>query len=167
MRSANSQLASKSFDNQQSSLENWGMPNWVIEGLIATSPRPGYTPGPEYRVPAEVVDAWLDEVRAFGVSSVICLLDEDQLWLYKHTLAEGLLGRYRQAGLAVAHIPAMDQQTTPYTSEQYEQAWAAFQELPKPVLVHCSAGHDRTFRVVRHIVSRLQGSAESPVLTAQ
>ena len=35
------------------------MPNWVLEGLIATSPRPGFSPGPELTVHDHVVDAQL------------------------------------------------------------------------------------------------------------
>lgn len=138
------------------------MPNWVVPGLIATSPRPGYTPGPEHRVPAALVDSWITEIRTFGISSIICLLDEDQLWLYKHSLPEGLLGRYRAAGLGVAHIPTQDQQTVPFTPEQYARAWEAFRAMEQPVLVHCSAGHDRTHRVVNHILQMLEmGSAHA------
>ena len=131
------------------------MPNWVIEGVLATSPRPGYTPGPEKQVSVEVVDEWLDATRAFGINSVICLIGGDQLWLYRKSLPEGLLGRYRASGLNVFHIPTEDQQTHPFTDEQYEAAWEAFQSLPKPVLVHCSAGMDRTGRIVGLIVERL------------
>ena len=131
------------------------MPAWVVEGVLATSPRPGYSPGPEHRVPGEVVDAWVDDVRAFGIASVICLLAEDQLWLYRKSVPGGLISRYRKAGLHVAHIPTLDQQTHPFTDEQYEAAWEAFRALPQPVLVHCSAGHDRTGRIVTHILDRL------------
>jgi protein tyrosine/serine phosphatase len=133
------------------------MPAWVLEGVLATSPRPGYSPGPEHRVPAGVVDAWLEDARAFGIASVICLLDEDQLWLYRKSVPGGLIARYRQAGLEVAHIPTLDQQTNPFNSDQYEAAWDAFRSLPHPVLVHCSAGHDRTGRIVSHILERLSG----------
>lgn len=131
------------------------MPNWVIEGVLATSPRPGYRPGPEYRVEPGVVDEWLLEIREFGIRSVICLIGEDQLWLYRKALPDGLLAEYRRAGLGVHHIPTMDQQTVPFTPEQYAGAWEAFQELPKPVLVHCSAGMDRTGRIVDYILQRL------------
>lgn len=135
------------------------MPNWVIEDVLATSPRPGYTPGPEYRVPEETVEQWLSDVSGFGINSIMCLLDQDQLWLYGHAYPDGLLARYRDAGMTVAHIGTPDQLTHPFTPEQYEMAWNAFLELPKPVLVHCSAGHDRTGRVVNLILERMAGEA--------
>jgi protein-tyrosine phosphatase len=131
------------------------MPNWVVESLIATSPRPGYRPGPETTVPEGVVEEWLLEAQEFGIASIICLIGDDQLWLYRKSVPEGLIVRYQQVGFAVAHIPTLDQQTHPFTPDEYELAWEHFQRLPKPVLVHCSAGMDRTGRIVRHLLDRL------------
>ncbi len=132
------------------------MVSWIIEGELAVSSRPGYTPGEERAVPRTAVEAWIEGAREAGVRSVICLLGDDQLPLYAGALPEGLLGRYRAAGFEVAHIGVRDGLTEPYTAAQLEEAWASFQRLPKPVLVHCSAGHDRTGRVVRHILGRLE-----------
>lgn len=132
------------------------MPNWVIENLIATSPRPGYSPGPEHSVPVHVVDEWVSVTLDFGIRSIMCLIDEDQLWLYRHSLPEGLIVRYKNAGFTVAHIPTLDHLTHPFTPEQYELAWHSFLELPKPVLVHCSAGMDRTGRIVNHLLAQLE-----------
>jgi protein tyrosine phosphatase (PTP) superfamily phosphohydrolase (DUF442 family) len=137
------------------------MPNWVVEGIIATSPRPGFTPGPEHTVVDGIVEAWVDEAREFGIASIICLIGADQLWLYRRSVPEGLIERYQAAGFEVCHIPTVDQQTHPFTEEQYEHAWESFQRLPKPVLVHCSAGMDRTGRVVRYILDRLDGAEGS------
>ncbi len=134
------------------------MPNWVIEGVLATSPRPGYRPGPELSVPRAEVDAWAADAHTFGIRSIICLISDDQFYLYRRSLPEGLLAYYRETGFEVAHLPALDGQTHPYTPEEYEQAWQAFQHLPGPVLVHCSAGMDRTGRVVRYILERLEES---------
>ena len=136
------------------------MVSWIIEGELAVSSRPGYTPGEERAVPLAAVEAWLGDARRAGVRSVICLLGDDQLPLYAGALPEGLVARYRAEGLEVAHIGVRDGLTEPFTEEQLDKAWASFETLPKPVLVHCSAGHDRTGRVVRHILGRL--GAEGP-----
>ena len=135
------------------------MPNWVIEGHLATSPRPGFRPGSEATVPVEHVHEWVEEIRAFGVASILCLISDDQLPLYRRALPQGLVAFYEEAGFRVGHLPAFDGMTEPYTPEEYERAWQFFQELPKPVLVHCSAGMDRTFRVVNHILARLESGS--------
>ena len=72
--------------------------------------------------------------------SIICLLGNDQLPLYAEALPEGLLGRYRASGFEVAHLGVSDGLTEPYTEEQLDEVVQSFRRLPKPVLVHCSAG---------------------------
>ncbi|MGI8424989.1 MAG: tyrosine-protein phosphatase [Chloroflexota bacterium] len=135
------------------------MPYWVREGLLAISPRPGYRPGPEFSVPLAEVEQWVRETRDFGVNSIICLISDDQLPLYRRALPGGLLAYYAGSGFSVAHVPTFDGLTNPYTPAQYEDAWRAFVGLPKPVLVHCSAGFDRTGRIVDHILHRLSADA--------
>ena len=131
------------------------MPKWIRAGELAISTRPGYQPGAEFRVQRAAVDAWVAEMQGAGIASIVCLLADDQLPLYDRALPDGLLDHYAAAGFTVAHIPTADGQQEPFTPEQVEAAWAAYRSLPKPVLVHCSAGHDRTGRVVRHILNRL------------
>lgn len=134
------------------------MPNWVVNGVLATSPRPGFRPGPELTVRDEAVEEWVAEAQRFGIRSVMCLIGDDQLWLYRKATPEGLIERYRSSGFEVFHLPTADQQTHPFSPAQYEMAWDAFLRLPKPVLVHCSAGMDRTGRVVNFIVARLDAA---------
>ena len=132
------------------------MVSWIIAGELAVSARPGYVAGEERAVPRGAVEDWIEEARDAGVRAVICLLGEDQLPLYRGALPEGLIARYRAAGFAVAHLGVRDGLTNPFTEAQLDEAWASFRRFPKPVLVHCSAGHDRTGRVVRHILGRLE-----------
>jgi protein-tyrosine phosphatase len=74
-------------------------------------------------------------------------------------LQGGLVDFYRAAGFAVEHIPAEDHQNPPLSPEQLQQVWAAYGTLPKPVLIHCSAGIDRTGLAVDYIQRQLNESA--------
>ena len=128
---------------------------WVKERLLAISQRPGYKPGAELSVPRSVVEEWVAEKRRAGIASIICLLAGDQLPLYDRALPGGLLEFYRESGFAVENIATPDGMPEPFTDAQLEAAWRAFASLPKPVLVHCSAGYDRTGRIVDYLVRRL------------
>ena len=136
------------------------MPSWIrwVEGQesrLARAPRPGFASGAEFAVPKAVVDDWLADARALGIASIICLLGRDHLILYERTLPGGLLAYDEAAGFTVAHIGTADGQTHPFTPEQYAAASAAFAALPGPVLVHCSAGVDRTGRIIAHLLEQL------------
>jgi protein tyrosine phosphatase (PTP) superfamily phosphohydrolase (DUF442 family) len=131
------------------------MPTWVIQNDLARGRRPGYSGERGRSVPAAEVRAWIEEVRASDIKSIICLLSDDQLPLYDQ-LPSGLIAFYRAEGFAVEHIPAQDHQHPPLTPSHLQKVWAAYKALPKPVLVHCSAGVDRTRQAVAHIQSKLR-----------
>jgi protein-tyrosine phosphatase len=130
------------------------MLKWVVEGILAGSHRPGYGGESGTHVPAAAVDDWITDLRNLGIRSIICLLHDDQLSLYS-SLPAGLLEYYSHNGLVVKHVPAYDHLSPPLTEEQLEQIWTSFTELEKPVVVHCSAGIDRTGMATRYIQSRL------------
>jgi len=134
-------------------------PRWVIEGILARSARPGRDLGAHALVPKEKVDSWLAILRQMGIRSILCLLDEKHLQLYPD-LPGGLIAYYRQQGFQVAHLPIRDPAYYPRGWEELEEnlalAWEMFKELPWPVLVHCSAGVDRTGRVVEYVLQRLE-----------
>ena len=125
-------------------------PEWVLPELLAKSPRPGY-PGRE-GISKEVVDEWIENVRAMGVRSIICFLSDHQLAFYSD-LPSGLIQYYRDAGFDVAHIPEGDYKSPPLSEEGVREAVASFERLQKPALVHCSAGLARTGMAIDAILA--------------
>jgi protein-tyrosine phosphatase len=127
---------------------------WVIKGQLARSCRPGYGGERRRNVPQDEVNGWIRAAQEAGIKSIICLLAGDQLNLY-NALPTDLVAYYERAGLRVTHIPALDHHSPPLSADDLARVWAAYQELPKPVLIHCSAGIDRTGMAVSHITQRL------------
>ncbi len=121
----------------------------VIPDQLYRSSRPGYSGGGKIPVGMDEVKRWIESAQAHGIVSIVCLLANEHLCLYPDG---DLLGIYRAAGFEVRHIPATDHRRPPLTEDQLAAVLQAYRELPKPALIHCSAGIDRTGAAVTHIL---------------
>jgi protein-tyrosine phosphatase len=127
---------------------------WAVAAQLARMHRPGYYFANNHNIPVSEVEEWIRKVKTEGIISIICLLSDEQLNFYR-SLPEGLLNYYRKSGFHVKHIPVTDYKSPPLSASELEKVWEAYEDFDKPVLVHCSAGMDRTGAAIEHILRKL------------
>ena len=121
----------------------------ILPDRLYRSSRPGYSGGGKAPISMGEVQRWIEAAQSLGIVSIVCLLADEHLCLYPDG---DLLGIYRAAGFEVRHIPATDHRRPLLTEDQLAAVLQAYRELPKPALIHCSAGIDRTGAAVAHIL---------------
>ena len=143
---------------------------WIIRGQLACAHRPlRYHPefgGSGLDLPMSatpMVFKWAKRIREdYGIRSIISLMHPKELRHYDSLDlgARDLLDFYRQQGFQVcaiswedpAHRPSLEKVT--YQEELRRvrlEALRAFEDLSEPVLLHCSAGIDRSAPVAAYI----------------
>ena len=132
---------------------------WVIDGVLAYGERPGY---PQLTVPARIVDQWMDEVQRQGIRSVINMLSEDEMAVYYRHLGQPLLQYYADAGLEAREVAHEDLGVVVTKRVLLDRVIAAFENLPQPVIIHCSAGAERAKQAVNAICQDWKACAKKP-----
>lgn len=142
---------------------------WVMNDQLACAHRP-LRHHPEFggsgrRLPSEAaseVIRWVDRIVAAGFHSLICLMHPKEIAHYSglDLGASNIIELYRVKGLKVCHLPwadpahRVDHGRTSFEVELLRiraEALECFDRLPKPVLLHCSAGIDRSAPVCAYV----------------
>lgn len=149
---------------------------WIIPAQLAGCHRPlryntlygGSARSLDVRA-TPLVMQWASRMRASGIRSIMCLMSDEEVAFYsKLDLgAPNLLAFYVKQGFCVASVPWKDPahvRTDPTALRAKERAVCdkaliEFDALPKPVLLHCSAGVDRSSPVAQHIRQHRTGDA--------
>lgn len=141
---------------------------WAIPGRLACAHRPlRHHPlygGSGLPIPGEakpLILDWVEQIRMEGIASVISLMHDRDLRCYRQIDLGGLTftAFLEHEGFTVCHLPWEDpahSRTDPTGKraklEQVRQAaLEAYDRLPKPVLLQCSAGIDRSAPIAAYL----------------
>ena len=124
--------------------------NWVIKGTLARSERPGY---PSRYVEKNIVLLSIQYWKSHGIRSVICLMTSDEFLYYPYPDGD-LLDLYHANDLIACIIPIENHKEHPLDESEMHAVWKAYQAVEKPVIIHCSAGKDRTGAAVQLILEK-------------
>jgi len=117
---------------------------------------------------APYVLEWIKRIKDEGIKSIICLMHPKEFQYYErlNLHPNGLLGLYSERGFVIRHFPWADPAHEQSQAALLElknkvhkikiDAYEAYRELPHPVLLHCSAGIDRSAPVAAFIVLKEQ-----------
>jgi len=142
---------------------------WIIPGQLAVAYRPlrhhpifGGSGRSLSEESASEVICWVKRIVDQGFRGLICLMHAKEVAHYARLDlgAPDIIAFYRAKGLEVCHLPWDDPAHRPaHERASFEeelarirvQALECFDGLPKPVLLHCSAGIDRSSPVCAYI----------------
>lgn len=164
-----SDLASRISSGDESELLLWLIPN-----QLACAHRPlryhqvfGGSRKDLPKAATEGVLEWAKRIEGYEIRSIICLMHPKEFLHYANLNlgSPDLLQFYQKQGFEVCHIPWEDPAHRPLSGNFNHQeelrricpkALDAFDKLPKPVLLHCSAGQDRSAPVAAYIFTQKQ-----------
>jgi len=149
---------------------------WVIPGKLATAQRP-LRHHPQYAGSGAIIPkqatpllvSWASAIRDSGIASIISFMHERDRRCYSELdlHAADINQFFEKQGFKVARIPwedphhsRADARTKRKNFERCRtEALRAFDSLPKPVLLQCSSGIDRSAPVAAYIWLKRSGTS--------
>lgn len=141
---------------------------WVIPSALACAhlplrhyPRYGGSGQPIPGSVKSLIVDWVEQIRMEGIVSIVSFMHDRDLRCYREIdfLGLDLLGFLESEGFRLYRLPWEDpahsktESATKQAKLQHvrKEALAAYDRLPKPVLLMCSAGIDRSAPVTAYI----------------
>ena len=117
----------------------------IIPNILYQGSRPGYYCSNRFKLNLHHIYDDVSMLQDRGVKSILCLLQEGEMQRYYNF---DLLEKYRDFKFAVYSYPVNDDKymnsMKKETHFDINHIWRIFEELPKPVYLHCSAGAMRS-----------------------
>jgi hypothetical protein len=126
------------------------MEKYIISNKLILASRPGY---PMDEVSSGNIKLQIDRWKKIGIKSIIVLLTSAEMKKNYPQLKTTLSGLYNLHGFKSEWIPIFDTRNATIPFERSVKVLAAYQRLPKPCLIHCSAGQHRSVAASRTIQS--------------
>ncbi len=158
------ELARRLENGDESQLICWSKRNELACTVRPLRRHPRYALG-RLTLPPEarpLVDDWITLIKVENIRSILSLMHDADLACYRLLgfRNENLLYHLTDAGFQVAPCPYEDphykksspQEKLATLAKVRRQALISFRELPKPVLIMCSSGIDRSAPVAAFIV---------------
>lgn len=124
------------FDRMGELRVDWIDDHWTVPGRLGLTVLPGR------KDRGRRLDDDIDALKAQGVSAVVCLIPNAEL---KHYGVPDLLAAYTMAGLAVHHLPVLDQKNSSLQEMSRLVDWVEKHLVAKErVVVHCVGGLGRS-----------------------
>jgi hypothetical protein len=141
---------------------------WILPGVLACSHRPlrhhplfGGSGRNLAHEATPFLHEWVLRIREAGIKSILCLMHDKELAYYSalELGARDLIEFYRKHGFETRRVPWEDpahsrtnRALIDKTRFQVQlKALHEFRSMPKPVLLHCSAGRDRSAPIAAYI----------------
>jgi hypothetical protein len=151
--------------------------HWIVPNELACAHRPlryhpqhGGSRAPLLPEATSLIEEWVELIKVEGIKSIISLWHEGDTACYRSLpLGNGdLLSYFSDQGFVIARHPYEDpaHKRTPKAQAREtlerirEEALTSYDLLPKPVLIQCSAGEDRSAPIAAYIYAKR--AADSP-----